>query len=329
MLGTRQLARILAHVQNAHGKLVLVGDPKQLPSIDAAGLYPLLSRRPDAISLTSNHRQAEPADREALTAYRRNDIAAVLASYATRGRLHLHPDASTQRQAIVEGWWNDKQNGLTAVMLAYRRVDIAALNQLARTRMLIAGQLSGPRLTVNSEELGERTFQAGDQVLLRRNNYQLDVRNGDRGTVSTVDSTRGTVTVHLDRNHTRVELPYPYVAAAGLDHGYALTLHASQGLTIDRTHVLANDALFYEAGLVALSRHRDTCHLHLAGPIEPLDERETSHIRAADARTGTNKADRLEDLVRALQVTRADEAALDHTPRAQRTNRVADDRSGR
>ena len=305
---------------------MLVGDPKQLPSIDAAGLYPLLARQPDAITLTSNHRQADPADRDALIAYRRNDIAAVLSSYASRGRLHQHADANRQRQAIVEGWWNDQQNGLSAVMLAYRRSDIVALNQLARTRMLTTGQLSGPHLTVNSEELGERIFQAGDRILLRRNNYPLHVRNGDRGTVTNIDNTRSTITIQLDREHSTVELPHPYAAAGGLDHGYALTLHASQGLTIDRTHVLANDALFYEAGLVALSRHRDTCHLHLAGPMEPMDDREVSHIRRTGRSDPITISEHLDDLAAALQTSRADQVALDHAPASIRLERRSDDR---
>jgi hypothetical protein len=126
-----------------------------------------------------------------------------------------------------------------------------------------------------------------------------------------------------------VELPHQYSAAGGLDHGYALTLHASQGLTIDRTHVLANDALFYEAGLVALSRHRDTCHVHLAGPIEPVDDREMSHVRVRGAASGTDPADRIGDLGRALRLSRADEAALDHMTPPERSGQSANDRSGR
>jgi conjugative relaxase-like TrwC/TraI family protein len=329
MLGTRHLARILAHVQNAQGKLVLVGDPKQLPSIDAAGLYPLLARRPDAITLASNHRQTEAADRDALAAYRRNDITAVLSSYASRGRLHLHNDADAQRQAIVDGWWKDQQAGLPAVMLAYRRIDIAALNQLARTRMLTSGRLSGPRLTVSSEELGERTFQTGDHVVLRRNNTQLNVRNGDRGTVTSIDSTRGTITIHLDREHATVELPLQYSGQGGLDHGYALTLHASQGLTINRTHILANDALFYEAGLVALSRHRDTCHLHVAGSLDLADDREISHVRPKERRHNEGGDEQLSVLAVALRNSRADKAALDHTAPQFQPRRPTDDRTGR
>ncbi len=45
MVGTRQLARILDHAAVAHAKVVLVGDPRQLPEIDAGGLLRGLGRR--------------------------------------------------------------------------------------------------------------------------------------------------------------------------------------------------------------------------------------------------------------------------------------------
>ena len=95
-------------------------------------------------------------------------------------------------------------------------------------------------------------------------------------------------------------LPASYVARS-LDHGYALTIHASQGLTIQRTHVLGNDALFDEAGLVALSRHRDTCHLYIAESLDADPSREHSHI-------GQDPL----DIRKRLEASRADRAAVTH-----------------
>jgi ATP-dependent exoDNAse (exonuclease V) alpha subunit len=329
MIGTRHLARLLAHVQKARGKLVLVGDPKQLPSIDAAGLFPLLAGRRDAIHLTSNHRQSDAEDRLALNAYRGKDIGSVLASYAGRGRLHTHPDAITQRQAIVDGWWSDLENGVESVMLAYRRIDIAALNRLAQIRMRGHGHLSGPAMHINSEELGERCFYTDDKVLLRRNDYSLGVRNGDRGTIRHIDHAHGMITVRLERDETITALPQRYLASGGLDHGYALTLHASQGLTITRTHVLANDALFYEAGLVALSRHRETCHLYVAGSLELDDDRERSHAPATKRFEPADQADSTSNLARALLATRADRAAVDHLTESRERDEPSRQRYGR
>jgi ATP-dependent exoDNAse (exonuclease V) alpha subunit len=51
MLGTRQLARVLDHMAAAGGKLVLVGDHRQLPELEAGGTFRALARRPAAIRL--------------------------------------------------------------------------------------------------------------------------------------------------------------------------------------------------------------------------------------------------------------------------------------
>jgi hypothetical protein len=40
-------------------------------------------------------------------------------------------------------------------------------------------------------------------------------------------------------------------------HGYAVTIHKSQGATVDRTYVLADPLMNRNASYVALTRHRD------------------------------------------------------------------------
>jgi hypothetical protein len=66
-------------------------------------------------------------------------------------------------------------------------------------------------------------------------------------------------------------LPASYLEAGHLGHGYALTVHKAQGLTVERAYVLATEALTKEAGYVALSRARDGSELFVAlgeGPDE-------------------------------------------------------------
>ncbi len=59
MVGTRQLARLLDHAQRRQVKVVLVGDPHQLPEIDAGGLFRALANRLPSVELTANRRQRE------------------------------------------------------------------------------------------------------------------------------------------------------------------------------------------------------------------------------------------------------------------------------
>ncbi len=47
-----------------------------------------------------------------------------------------------------------------------------------------------------------------------------------------------------------------------IDHGYAATIHKSQGVTIDRAHVLATPGMDQHSAYVALSRHREGAQLH-------------------------------------------------------------------
>jgi hypothetical protein len=47
-----------------------------------------------------------------------------------------------------------------------------------------------------------------------------------------------------------------------IDHGYAATIHKAQGMTVDRTHVLATPGMDAHSSYVALSRHRDGVELH-------------------------------------------------------------------
>ncbi len=54
---TRTLARLISHVDQARGKLVLVGDAAQLPSVGAGGLFAELVDRLGAVELASNRRQ--------------------------------------------------------------------------------------------------------------------------------------------------------------------------------------------------------------------------------------------------------------------------------
>ena len=73
MVGTRQLAALARHVWDVHGKVVLVGDPHQLPAIDAGGLLAGLARRLPIIELAENRRQQALWEQIALSELRAGD----------------------------------------------------------------------------------------------------------------------------------------------------------------------------------------------------------------------------------------------------------------
>ena len=70
-------------------------------------------------------------------------------------------------------------------------------------------------------------------------------------------------------------LPGDYVEAGHIAHGYATTIHKTQGATVDRGLLLGTDELFRERGYVGMSRGRLSNHLYLIGS-SPADDT-TSH----------------------------------------------------
>jgi conjugative relaxase-like TrwC/TraI family protein len=264
MAGTRTLAPILAAADRAGAKVVLVGDPRQLPEIDAGGVLTGLSDRLGPIELTHNRRQRQQWERDALAELRAGDIDVALTAYADNGRIVTGTNALEVRQAIVADWWAYRLAGDTTTMTAFRRDDVDDLNGRARAYLTRAGQLHGPVLEIN-----DRPYQVGDQIVCLRNNRRLGIHNGTRATITNIDPDHHAITIETNRGEVR--LPGEYVDGGHIAHGYATTIHKTQGATVDRGLLLGTDELFRERGYVGMSRGRLSNHLYLLGAT-PADD---------------------------------------------------------
>lgn len=146
------------------------------------------------------------------------------------------------------------------LILAHDCSDVAAPNHQARQLVDQAGWLGATRLAASGRE-----WAAGDRLVCRRSDYRpdVDVRIGTRATVEAINRQTGLLLVRSDDGR-RVELPADYLEHA--HHGYAITGHASQGATVDRTFLLARpDRGSTEWGYVAASRHRVDLQVYVAG----------------------------------------------------------------
>ena len=74
MLDTAHMAMITAYAQEAGAKLILVGDDRQLPSIERGGLFGVLKDRHGAATLTEIRRQYKGDDRRAQRVFRGREI---------------------------------------------------------------------------------------------------------------------------------------------------------------------------------------------------------------------------------------------------------------
>ncbi len=264
MVGTRDLARLLGHAEAAGASIVLVGDPAQLPEIEAGGLFGALASVASA-ELHDNHRQSAEWEQQALTRLRDGHVDRTLAAYLAHDRVHISADPESLRDRVVADYVQAAGEGDhpdSVAILAATRHQVRTYNDAVRELLDGEGLLSGPELTIPTDD-GDLRLRAGDRVLITRNDYDRDLLNGDRAVVAQVNTETGALTLTTP-DGTAHDLPRTWLEDGRLDHAYAITCHKAQGQTLGVTLVAGSAALTSETVYVALSRGRSANHLYLA-----------------------------------------------------------------
>jgi hypothetical protein len=273
-------------------QLIAVGDFLQLPPVAKTGVYDwaFLSESWKAARfqnafLTTIHRQDEPLFIEALNNFREGRISRAVADTLS-GRVKNFVDRRIVRlmthNAQVDKW-NSYQIGEidtperiyeAAFDGAEHETDFLAKNSITPVSLVLK---VGARVMVTSNLTGE----GGE--LLAVNGQCGTVREMHDDAVSvaldnsnTIDVTEKTWTYDPQREHSGSMLQIP------LRPAYALTIHKSQGLTLDSAHIDIRAAREPGQAYVALSRLRSLGGLYLKDWIKGVhvSEAATSFYRS-------------------------------------------------
>jgi exodeoxyribonuclease V alpha subunit len=210
--------------------LLLVGDPDQLPSVGPGEVLAdlLRSGRFPVTRLTHLFRQGAGSG-IALNAKR------ILAGEVPRfggdsgDCFFLQADEPTAAAELVVDLVSQRLPGRygfgpgdVQVLAPMHRGEagVGALNLRLQDR-LNPGQEGLPEARA-----GGRVYRQGDRVLQLRNDYELQIFNGDLGTVQRVDPVAQELILVLDDGR---ELRYPFVNLFALTHAYAISVHKAQG----------------------------------------------------------------------------------------------------
>ena len=257
MVGTRQLERVLSHAAEAAAKVVLVGDPQQLQSIEAGAAFRSIHERHGGAEIGEVRRQRENWQRDATRNLAEGKTGHALDAYRSHDMVHEAQTREKARGDLIDSWERDRKasSDKTRIILTHTNDEVRALNEAARERMRAAGDLGDDvRLTI---ERGARNFARGDRVMFLQNERGLGVKNGSLGTIEQVSSQ--SISVQTDDGRS---VKFDLKDYNKIDHGYAATIHKAQGMTVDRTHLLATPGMDAHGSYVALSRHRDGVDLH-------------------------------------------------------------------
>ena len=278
LAGTATLDRISGIAEAAGAKVLLVGDPYQLQSVEAGGAFALLvDRRTDAPELTDIHRFVHEWEKHASLALRRGEVE-VISTYVRQKRIHEGLTDDMLDRAY-EAWRADCRAGKASILVTESSQAVRTLNERARAeRLLAAGAVDGREVLLAD---GNRA-SIGDHIITRRNDRALRtsrggwVKNGDRWRVVDIRRDGSMLIDRLDpRYEGKAVLPAEYVAEH-VDLGYAVTAHRAQGITVDTSHVVVTPSTTRENLYVSMSSRPGLEHrLRRPRPArrQPLDTR--------------------------------------------------------
>ena len=261
MVDTRNLGKLTAHAQAAGAKLVLIGDDRQLSSIERGGMFAVLKDRYGAAELTEVRRQRDADDRRASELMAKGNFREALASHQRRGGITWTQTQSEAADALVKQWTRDHaaDPSKARFVFAYTNHDVDELNRTLRDARLQRGELG--ESTRFETKYGPVDLAERDRIQFTWTDKRLHIYNGQVGTVQSIDGSRVAILLDGKRQHA---VEFDAREFQDFRHGYAGTIYKGQGKTIDETYLFHSEYWRAAASYVALTRHSQKTHVFVA-----------------------------------------------------------------
>ncbi|MGC4891097.1 MobF family relaxase [Micromonospora sp. DT227] len=268
MVDTADMDRIREYVEHRKARLLLAGDPHQLASVGAGGAMGMLAEGvAETYTLTEVRRFAAGWEARASLRLRDGD-ASVLDEYDRHGRILDCGTMEAATNSAARAYLGDTLAGLRSLVVCPTNEAASVASATVRDHLVALGRVAADGVALARD--GGNLAGVGDVVMARRNNWSRGVVNRRRYIVEQVHAD-GSMVVVEEGGDTRRTLPAEYVQ----EHvvlGYAGTVHAAQGVTVDTCHGVTDGSMSLEAQYVAMTRGKQGNTMHVATYAEGGDK---------------------------------------------------------
>lgn len=283
MVSAKDMARLLRQAEQAGARVVMVGDVKQLGSVEAGAAF----RQLQAESGLKTHvldeivRQDNKLTRDAVyEAINGNASAALQKLQAGGGSVRELQTREERIAAIAEDYCKqDAKEQADSIVIAPGRDDRQQLNEAIRARLQAAGALSGEAIKTETLTTKDMTatqakraenYQAGDVLKAARDYKKWDVKVGDYLRVRAVDAARNVLLV--EHKGQAIEIN-PRIATK------------FQALEVEQREIQKGDRIVFKANDSKLDRRNgqtaEVAFLDVAGR-KALIKTESGELQALD-----------------------------------------------
>ena len=260
MLDTDILDRVMLAADRAGARLLLVGDDRQLQSVQRGGLFAPVAALAGSMELRRVQRQKTAWQREASEAFAAGDIASAIGAYADHDCLAWSGTLDESRAALVAAWAeaSARDPGASRFIYASTNAEVKRLNAEARAIRVERGEVGAG--TAFRTARGAVHAAAGDRIQFHDTDRHAGIFNGVLGTI--VSCSEEEIEVMTDGGALVSFDPERF---EGWGPGYAGTVYRGQGKTQTEVFALYDHDFAWSpsTSYVALTRQTNRVTLHV------------------------------------------------------------------
>lgn len=317
MVGSKQMFEVIQKIEQKGAKLVLVGDDRQLQPIAAGGIFHAIDREVAKIApqystvVEDIKRQKEPWMKDVVKTAAQGRTGEVLESLDRKGKIEVYQNAQQARSALIEEFIaKNSQDFTKGLIITHRTHDAQKINEEIREKLQTQGVIEKKGVEFANDQRNI-VLAKGDRVIFNRNDYDLEVRNGQRAMVNKVSSL-GIIDVAFDNGEKKQINVKKY---SHLDYGWASTTHKAQGVTVDKAIVYGfsdESMASAQATYVQISRAREETKLFIVAGERSV-EREGGSLKIE----AEQHKEALEEMKKSWSYNAAKDTTLEHVSSKQ------------
>lgn len=277
MVGAEHYRKITDFCLKTNSRLILVGDVKQLASVQHGDTLRAIERKLDhsfKARLWQNMRQKNLVAKEVAESFRDGDTEKATELLEKNGLLQTSDKKQHLYKAIATDYIKDASK--SKIVLAYNNADCDAINDEIRTRLIESGAISKQaakkQTLINiarksgngaTTESG-RFFAEGDKIVFTENikiGKGQKLKNSEVATVKKIAKKGEAVffTVEIEGQ----EVTFNASEHRTFNHAYAVTTYKSQGQTVENAYVFGTGKMSSNSAYVNFSRHKEQVKLYI------------------------------------------------------------------
>ena len=260
MVGTTAFGELLKVAYSESCKVILVGDDRQLNSVERGGFFKVLDSTYGSVELSDVRRQTIGWQKQVSEDLSQGRTRSAVGVLAEQGAIHWSTGKEDSFSALIADYSRSylEKPSKSRLILAHKNTEVDVMNQAIQRVRQASGQVKTQEYVCDTLR-GAVPFAEGDRIQFMRTEKSLGLVNGEFGDL--VRASSESFEIKKDDGDSISFNPQSY---GGLRLGYAGTIYKGQGKTVEEAYVLHNPLMNKNLSYVALTRQIEVVRLYVS-----------------------------------------------------------------